>query len=103
MNSERSSVIHSNIKPTRVSNGSIFQPVYRSILRHYRSYRSWLASTAYYAAFIAKYWFEIYARLFVEVDIASEYWYRATSLSPGDVSMVVSRSGETAGTLACLG
>ena len=59
--------------------------------------------TAYYAAFIAKYWFEIYARLSVEVDLASEYRYRATSLSPGDVSMFVSQSGETADTLACLG
>jgi glutamine---fructose-6-phosphate transaminase (isomerizing) len=58
--------------------------------------------TAYFAAFIAKYWFEIYAHLPVEVDLASEFRYRAASLSPGDVSMFVSQSGETADTLACL-
>jgi glucosamine--fructose-6-phosphate aminotransferase (isomerizing) len=59
--------------------------------------------STYYAALIAKYWFEIYARLSVEVDLASEYRCRATSLSTGDVSMVVPQSGETADTLACLG
>ena len=58
--------------------------------------------TAYFAAFIAKYWFEMYARLPVEVDLASEFRYRATSLNRGDVSMFISQSGETADTLACL-
>jgi glucosamine--fructose-6-phosphate aminotransferase (isomerizing) len=32
--------------------------------------------TAYYAGLIAKYWFEKYARLPVEIDVASEFRYR---------------------------
>jgi glucosamine--fructose-6-phosphate aminotransferase (isomerizing) len=58
--------------------------------------------TAYYAAFIARYWFEKYARLSVEIAIASEFRYSAAPLNPGDVSILVSQSGETADTLACL-
>lgn len=58
--------------------------------------------TAYYAGFIAKYWFETFARLPVEVDIASEFRYREAPLRPGDASIFVSQSGETADTLASL-
>ena len=58
--------------------------------------------TAYFAGFVAKYWFETYANLPVDVDIASEFRYRAAPLRPGDVSIFVSQSGETADTLASL-
>jgi glucosamine--fructose-6-phosphate aminotransferase (isomerizing) len=58
--------------------------------------------TAYYAGFVAKYWFERYAHIPVEVDIASEFRYRSAPLRPGDVSIFVSQSGETADTLASL-
>ena len=58
--------------------------------------------TAYYAGLVAKYWFEQFARLPVEIDIASEFRYRAAPLRPGDVSIFVSQSGETADTLASL-
>ena len=58
--------------------------------------------TAYYAALVAKYWFERFARLPVEVDIASEFRYREAPLRPGDLSIFVSQSGETADTLASL-
>jgi glucosamine--fructose-6-phosphate aminotransferase (isomerizing) len=58
--------------------------------------------TAYYAGCVAKYWFETYARLPVEVDIASEFRYRAAPLRPGDAALFVSQSGETADTLASL-
>jgi glucosamine--fructose-6-phosphate aminotransferase (isomerizing) len=58
--------------------------------------------TAYYAGLVAKYWFERYARLSVEIDIASEFRYREVPLEPGDLALFVSQSGETADTLASL-
>jgi glucosamine--fructose-6-phosphate aminotransferase (isomerizing) len=58
--------------------------------------------TAYYAAMVAKYWFERFAHLPVEVDIASEFRYRAAPLGAGGLAIFVSQSGETADTLASL-
>jgi glucosamine--fructose-6-phosphate aminotransferase (isomerizing) len=58
--------------------------------------------TAYYAGLIAKYWFERYARLPVEVDIASEFRYREAPMPAGGVALFISQSGETADTLAGL-
>jgi len=58
--------------------------------------------TAYLAGLTAKYWFERLARLPVEVDVASEFRYREAPLDPGGLMIVVSQSGETADTLACL-
>jgi glucosamine--fructose-6-phosphate aminotransferase (isomerizing) len=58
--------------------------------------------TAYYAGLVAKYWFERFARLPVEIDIASEFRYREAPLRKGDLAVFVSQSGETADTLASL-
>ena len=58
--------------------------------------------TAYYAGMVAKYWFERFAHLPVEVDIASEYRYRSAPLGSGGLAIFVSQSGETADTLASL-
>jgi glutamine---fructose-6-phosphate transaminase (isomerizing) len=58
--------------------------------------------TAYYAGLVAKYWFERFARLPVEIDIASEFRYREAPLRAGDLAVFVSQSGETADTLASL-
>ncbi|GIK82366.1 MAG: glutamine--fructose-6-phosphate transaminase (isomerizing) [Pseudorhodoplanes sp.] len=58
--------------------------------------------TAFYAGLVAKYWFERYARLPVEIDIASEFRYREAPMRKGDLSVFVSQSGETADTLASL-
>ncbi len=58
--------------------------------------------TAYYAGLVGKYWFERYARLPVEIDVASEFRYREAPLRKGDLTIVVSQSGETADTLASL-
>jgi glutamine---fructose-6-phosphate transaminase (isomerizing) len=58
--------------------------------------------TAFYAGMVAKYWFERFARLPVEADIASEFRYRGAPLRRGDLSIFVSQSGETADTLASL-
>jgi glucosamine--fructose-6-phosphate aminotransferase (isomerizing) len=58
--------------------------------------------TAYYAGFIAKYWFERIARLSVEVDIASEFRYRIPPLPEKGLGLLISQSGETIDTLAAL-
>ena len=58
--------------------------------------------TAYYAGLVAKYWFERFAQLPVEIDLASEFRYRDAPLKPGGLAILVSQSGETADTLATL-
>ena len=58
--------------------------------------------TAYYAGMVARYWFERFAHVPVEVDIASEFRYRDVPLEPGELAIFVSQSGETADTLASL-
>jgi glucosamine--fructose-6-phosphate aminotransferase (isomerizing) len=58
--------------------------------------------TAFYAGLVAKYWFERFAKLPVEIDIASEFRYRDAPLEPGDLAIFISQSGETADTLASL-
>lgn len=58
--------------------------------------------TAFYAALVAKYWFERFARITVDVDIASEFRYRDAPLAKNGLAIFVSQSGETADTLASL-
>jgi glucosamine--fructose-6-phosphate aminotransferase (isomerizing) len=58
--------------------------------------------TSYYAGLVARYWFERFARLPVEIDVASEFRYREAPLQPGGLAIFVSQSGETADTLATL-
>ncbi|NLR96037.1 glutamine--fructose-6-phosphate transaminase (isomerizing) [Rhizobium sp. P38BS-XIX] len=58
--------------------------------------------TAYLAGLVGKYWFERYARLPVEIDVASEFRYREMPLSPSQAALFISQSGETADTLASL-
>ena len=58
--------------------------------------------TAYLAGLVSKYWFEKYARLPVDIDIASEFRYRETPMSDKDSALFISQSGETADTLASL-
>lgn len=58
--------------------------------------------TAYLAGLISKYWFERYARLPVDIDIASEFRYREMPLPKRSAALFISQSGETADTLASL-
>ncbi len=58
--------------------------------------------TAYHACIVAKYWLERIARISVEIDIASEFRYRAPAMPRGGAAIFVSQSGETADTLAAL-
>mgnify|MGYP001159251039 FL=1 len=58
--------------------------------------------TAYLAGLVGKYWFERFARLPVDIDIASEFRYREMPLPKNSAAFFISQSGETADTLASL-
>jgi glutamine---fructose-6-phosphate transaminase (isomerizing) len=58
--------------------------------------------TASYAGYVGKYWLERFARVPVELDVASEFRYREAPLRKGDLAIFISQSGETADTLAAL-
>jgi glucosamine--fructose-6-phosphate aminotransferase (isomerizing) len=58
--------------------------------------------TSYHAGLIGRYAIEEWARVPVEVDIASEYRYRNPVVGSGDLVIGISQSGETADTLAAM-
>ncbi|MEM9206122.1 MAG: glutamine--fructose-6-phosphate transaminase (isomerizing), partial [Pseudomonadota bacterium] len=58
--------------------------------------------TAYYAGLVARYWFERFAQLPVDLDIASEFRYREVPMREKGLAIFISQSGETADTLATL-
>lgn len=58
--------------------------------------------TSYHAGLVAKFYFEKYARIPTRVDVASEYRYADAILSPNDLFIAISQSGETADTYACV-
>jgi glucosamine--fructose-6-phosphate aminotransferase (isomerizing) len=58
--------------------------------------------TSYYAGMVARYWIESVARVPVDIDVASEFRYRAPPLEAGGLALFISQSGETADTLAAL-
>jgi len=58
--------------------------------------------TSFHAGLVAKYWLERVARVPVEVDVASEFRYRAADMPEHGLAVFISQSGETADTLAAL-
>ena len=48
--------------------------------------------TSYYAGMVAKYWFEQFARVPVDIDVASEFRYREPVLEPGGLALFISQS-----------
>jgi glucosamine--fructose-6-phosphate aminotransferase (isomerizing) len=58
--------------------------------------------TSYHAGLIGRYAIEEWARVPVEMDIASEYRYRNPIVGPGDLVIGITQSGETADTLAAM-
>jgi glucosamine--fructose-6-phosphate aminotransferase (isomerizing) len=58
--------------------------------------------SSYHAGLIGRYAIEAWARVPVEVDVASEYRYRDPIVGPGDLVIGISQSGETADTLAAV-
>ncbi len=58
--------------------------------------------TSYHAGLIGRYALEEWARVPVEMDIASEYRYRNPVVGPGDIVIGITQSGETLDTLAAM-
>jgi glucosamine--fructose-6-phosphate aminotransferase (isomerizing) len=58
--------------------------------------------TSYHAGSVARYWFEGYAGIPCEVEVASEFRYRRHAVSPDTLFVTISQSGETADTLTAL-
>jgi glucosamine--fructose-6-phosphate aminotransferase (isomerizing) len=72
------------------------------VLRGLRKVSITACGTAYHAGLVGRYAIEQWARVPVEVDIASEYRYRNPVIGPGDLMIGISQSGETADTLAAM-
>jgi glucosamine--fructose-6-phosphate aminotransferase (isomerizing) len=58
--------------------------------------------TAYYAGLLGKYLVEQLTGIPVDVEVASEFRYRDPVLTKNSVALIISQSGETADTLACV-
>jgi glutamine---fructose-6-phosphate transaminase (isomerizing) len=77
-------------------------PIDDELLRSVRRIIIVACGTSYHAGLIGRYAIEEWARVPVEVDIASEYRYRNPVVGPGDLVIGISQSGETADTLAAM-
>ena len=71
-------------------------------LREISRLRVVACGTSYNAGLLGRYLIEDWARLPVELDVASEYRYRNPMLSPGEMVLGITQSGETADTLAAM-
>ena len=71
-------------------------------LRKVRRVHIVACGTSYHAGLVARHWIEGLAGLPCEVEVASEYRYRAPVVPEGTLFVAVSQSGETADTLAAL-
>jgi glucosamine--fructose-6-phosphate aminotransferase (isomerizing) len=72
------------------------------LLRRIRRVVIVACGTSYHAGLIGRYAVEEWARLPVEVEVASEYRYRNPVVGPEDLVIGITQSGETADTLAAM-
>ena len=91
--------LHSYIRPFE---GKVALPVAEADLESVDRLTIIACGTSYYAGLVAKYWVEQFARVPVDIDVASEFRYRNPVLEPGGLALFISQSGETADTLAAL-
>jgi glucosamine--fructose-6-phosphate aminotransferase (isomerizing) len=85
-----------------LGNNSIHLPNFAFDLKKINKITIIACGTSYYAGLAAKYLIEEIAGVEVEVDIASEFRYRAHPFRDDNLMIFVSQSGETADTLAAL-
>ncbi len=74
----------------------------REIFDHVQAITIVACGTSFYAASIARYWVEDLVGIPCTVEIASEFRYRRVVVTPGNLFVTISQSGETADTLAAL-
>src|SRR5947209_174803 len=77
-------------------------PITEELLRRIRRIVVVACGTSYHAGLIGRYAIEEWARVPVDVEIASEYRYRNPVVGPEDLVIGISQSGETADTLAAM-
>jgi len=85
---------HIELAEEGVLEDSLFQDVSRIVIV--------ACGTSYHAGLIGRYAIEEWARVPVEMDIASEYRYRNPVITAGDLVIGITQSGETADTLAAM-
>ncbi|MBX7495528.1 glutamine--fructose-6-phosphate transaminase (isomerizing) [Qipengyuania sp. 6B39] len=86
----------------RQSDNSVALPQFDFDISSIRRVTIVACGTSYYAGMVAKYWFEQFARVPVDIDVASEFRYREPVLEEAGLALFISQSGETADTLAAL-
>ena len=86
----------------RQSDNSVALPQFDFDISSVRRITIVACGTSFYAGMVAKYWFERFARVPVDIDVASEFRYREPVLEEGGMALFISQSGETADTLAAL-
>ncbi|WP_159982732.1 MULTISPECIES: glutamine--fructose-6-phosphate transaminase (isomerizing) [unclassified Novosphingobium] len=82
--------------------GSVSLPIPEFDLAGVRRVTIVACGTSYYAGMVARYWIEQFARIPVDIDVASEFRYREPRMEEGGLALFISQSGETADTLAAL-
>lgn len=85
-----------------LSKGEIYLPNFSFDLAEINKITIVACGTSYYSGLAAKYLIEEISGLEVEVDIASEFRYRAHPFRKDNLMIFISQSGETADTLAAL-
>ncbi|WP_448582073.1 glutamine--fructose-6-phosphate transaminase (isomerizing) [Thermaurantiacus sp.] len=91
--------LQSYLKPL---DGQVALPIPDARLEDVRRVTIVACGTSFYAGMVARYWLERFARVAVDIDVASEFRYREPVLEPGGLALFISQSGETADTLAAL-
>jgi glucosamine--fructose-6-phosphate aminotransferase (isomerizing) len=90
----------------RITQNSInldaFGPNAQTIFKNTKRLQLIACGTSYHAGMVARYWFEDILGLPCQVEVASEYRYRAPVIEPNTLFITISQSGETADTLAAL-
>ena len=81
---------------------TLFPSSANSLLQQVKRIQIVACGTSYHAGLVAKYWFEEFIKLPVDVDIASELRYRQNLVIDNTLFVVISQSGETADTLCAL-
>jgi glucosamine--fructose-6-phosphate aminotransferase (isomerizing) len=71
-------------------------------LKDVRQFHLIACGTAYHAGLVGKYWIEEATGVPAHAETASEFRYRKGTLSPSDLVIAISQSGETADTLAAV-
>ena len=90
----------------RLDNGRVLDNAFgenaRDLLSEVEHVQIIACGTSYHAGMTARYWFEGFAGVSCNVEIASEYRYRQAFVRPNSLLVSISQSGETADTLAAL-